>query len=92
MTRIGPGGETVQMISLDSLQLSDVSVMKIDVEGAEDRVIEGARETIQSCKPTIIIEIIPGPNREATIKNLQNMGYTVTCISKDHDFLCLPNV
>jgi FkbM family methyltransferase len=32
-------------------------VMKIDVEGAEGRVIRGGRETIAACRPVMVIEI-----------------------------------
>ncbi|PKN38358.1 MAG: hypothetical protein CVU62_05760 [Deltaproteobacteria bacterium HGW-Deltaproteobacteria-2] len=34
----------------------DVSVIKIDVEGAEIRVLKGATECIKKCKPYILIE------------------------------------
>jgi FkbM family methyltransferase len=41
---------------LDSFNYSDVSMIKIDVEGHEEAVIEGARDTIQRNRPILIIE------------------------------------
>jgi len=42
---------------LDDFEFSDVSFIKIDVEGHELAVINGARETILSEKPVMLIEI-----------------------------------
>lgn len=42
---------------LDNFQFSDVDLIKIDVEGHEENVLMGARETIMCCKPILIIEI-----------------------------------
>jgi FkbM family methyltransferase len=33
------------------------SVIKIDAEGAEQEVLDGARETIEQCMPTLILEV-----------------------------------
>jgi hypothetical protein len=33
--QIGTGGDAAQMITLDSFKFTDVSLIKIDVEGAE---------------------------------------------------------
>jgi hypothetical protein len=41
---------------LDDLETSNVGVMKVDVEGHELRVVQGARETLERDHPTIIIE------------------------------------
>ncbi len=53
--QIGKGGETVDMIHIDSLNVSP-AVIKIDVEGAEKLVIWGARKTIERHRPLIIYE------------------------------------
>lgn len=49
---------TVQAVPLDSI-LRDVHVdlVKIDVEGAEFRVLHGMEETIDACHPTFLIEM-----------------------------------
>jgi FkbM family methyltransferase len=47
----------VQMTTLDSFQFLDVEFIKIDVEGHESRVLDGAAETIRSQMPAMLIEI-----------------------------------
>ena len=53
---IGEGGESIDIITLDSLQLPGLDFLKIDVEGAEGLVIQGAAETIKKYKPVIFFE------------------------------------
>jgi FkbM family methyltransferase len=48
------------MRTLDSFHLQDVDFIKIDCEGFEVFVLEGARETLARCKPTVIVEQKPG--------------------------------
>jgi FkbM family methyltransferase len=52
----GEGGETTEVITIDSLNLPGLDFMKIDVEGAEGLVIMGASETIKKYKPVIFFE------------------------------------
>jgi len=54
----------VRTRSLDSYHLENVAFIKIDVEGHELCVLEGARDTIQRCRPMILAEV-KVPNREA---------------------------
>jgi FkbM family methyltransferase len=53
---IGEGGETIKVRTLDSLNLPGLDFMKIDVEGAEGLVLQGASETIKKYKPVIFFE------------------------------------
>jgi FkbM family methyltransferase len=53
---IGKGGEKMNIVTIDSLDLPGLDYMKIDVEGAEGLVIMGARETIKKYKPVIFFE------------------------------------
>lgn len=55
----GNGEGVVKMETLDSLELRDVDFIKIDCEGYEHHVIEGARETLMNCKPCVIVEQKP---------------------------------
>ena len=54
-------GGDILMFALDSWGLQKVGFLKIDVEGYELRVLEGARETLLSCKPTVMIEVGKSP-------------------------------
>jgi len=47
----------VPLATLDSFRLRDISVIKIDVEGHEGSVLDGAAQTIARERPIIIIEI-----------------------------------
>lgn len=48
----------VNQKTIDSFELPRVDLIKIDVEGMEVDVLNGARETIKRCKPIMMIEII----------------------------------
>ena len=55
---IGAGGNLVELRTIDSFALSNVSLMKIDVEGFEIPVLKGAEITIRRNNlPVIIIEL-----------------------------------
>jgi FkbM family methyltransferase len=58
LTSSGPGStEVVEIRPLDSFDFSGVALIKIDVEGSEASVIEGARETIARHRPLLLVEI-----------------------------------
>ena len=45
--------------TIDSYNFDDVDAIKIDVEGSELLVIQGAKETIDRCRPSVQVEIVP---------------------------------
>ena len=61
---------------------SDVSFIKIDVEGFEARVIRGGAETIRRCRPIIVAEVHAaalerqGGSSEELLRTLSELGYT----------------
>jgi len=59
----------VNVITIDSMNFTDVDIMKIDVEGYEPFVLIGAEETINKYRPVIQTEVSP--------QYLQRNGYTV---------------
>ena len=48
--------ETVKVISLDSFE-ERVNFIKMDIEGMEDKAIEGAKNTIDRYRPICYIEV-----------------------------------
>ena len=49
-------GEDVQVIAIDELALARCGLLKIDVEGMEIKVLQGARATIARCRPALFVE------------------------------------
>lgn len=49
----------VQKRTIDSYNFKDVDAIKIDVEGSELLVIQGAKDTIDRCRPSVQVEIVP---------------------------------
>jgi FkbM family methyltransferase len=47
----------VPRVTLDSLDLSTVTAIKIDVEGAEEEVLRGGLDLLRRCRPVLSIEI-----------------------------------
>lgn len=57
MPRVGEGNTVVYTLSIDSIELPQVSLIHLDVEGFEYFVLQGAVETINKYRPTIAIEL-----------------------------------
>jgi FkbM family methyltransferase len=53
-------GDEISIITLDSLSLPSVTFIKIDAEGWECDILEGARATIARCRPAMLIEVNAG--------------------------------
>jgi hypothetical protein len=53
------GDVVAMMVPLDSFLFEHVSFVKIDCEGYEVNVIDGARETLLKCRPCVIVEQKP---------------------------------
>lgn len=99
-TAIGLGGDLAEQITLDCLNLNDVSLIKIDVERYELHVFKGAVETIKRNKPVIIFELLAGNdylNCEPEIKAqfdyvlnfVRDLGYRVNLIFGS-DYIAYP--
>ena len=68
-------GEAVPLGKLDTFELERVDFIKLDVEGFESKVLEGAVDTIARCRPIMYIENDrPGKSAEL-IQRCFDMGY-----------------
>jgi len=69
---------SIEAKCLDEYNFLDVDFIKIDVEGHEHEVIEGAQETIKKFKPTMVIEMEEKHNQipiEDQISSVEKLGY-----------------
>ncbi|HLW36606.1 MAG TPA: FkbM family methyltransferase [Chthoniobacterales bacterium] len=64
----------VKIATLDSFQLKNISFVKIDVEGHELHVLEGARQTLSAHRPRVLIEI-KDQNRAAAFEFFSELNY-----------------
>lgn len=72
------GEVAVEMRRLDDEGHEDIGLIKIDVEGHEFAVLEGARETIKRCRPVLLIEIEQSHNKRPILESIQavaDLGY-----------------
>ncbi len=68
----------VELRTLDSLNFPDVRIIKVDVEGSELDVLEGARQTIARDKPALIVELLTGAHADpvaVTLTIASSYGY-----------------
>ncbi len=65
----------VEALPLDELGLAQCALIKVDVEGMEADVVEGARDTIARARPALFLECNqPGGNR-ALLSLIEEIGY-----------------
>tara|TARA_A100001011_G_scaffold329948_1_gene355539 strand:+ start:1133 stop:1750 length:618 start_codon:yes stop_codon:yes gene_type:complete len=79
---------TVKTRTLDSYDLPEIDFIKIDVEGWEEQVLEGAMHTILKYKPIMYIEIW-NKNYKHINNILFQMGYETSKVSKIN-YICEP--
>lgn len=68
----------VELAPLDALGVRDVNLIKIDVEGHELSVLEGARGTLLRCRPALLIEVEERHNANGVARvegYLKALGY-----------------
>ena len=98
-TEVGSGGDHAYMIPIDELELSDLSLLKIDVEYFENQVLEGALKTIEKSRPVILLEILKVHGTDSfnttssrvlkTLSLMEKMNYVLMSIERN-DYIALP--
>jgi FkbM family methyltransferase len=95
-TSVGIGGEQVLTISIDDINLNKLDFIKIDVQGYEYFVLDGAKNTILKNQPDIFIEIEEhlikkfNITEEMIYDKLKFLGYNIYKIQNDYpcDHIC----
>ncbi|HLQ78564.1 MAG TPA: FkbM family methyltransferase, partial [Terriglobia bacterium] len=67
-------GESIPVMTVDSLRLARCNLIKIDIEGMEPQVLSGARRTIERLRPFIFVETTM-VNSKAVIEILTSLRY-----------------
>lgn len=73
--------------TLDSYDLCSCDLIKTDTQGADLRVLEGARETIEKYRPVVCFEIehvparLHGDTQEKYFQFFEELNYTVTAVN-----------
>jgi len=70
-------GETVVQVALDDMALPPAALVKVDVEGMEADVLEGARTYLTTHRPVLYVEADRGDKRLPLIALLEELGYDV---------------
>jgi FkbM family methyltransferase len=78
----------VKCITIDSLGLQDLAAMKIDVEWHEPCVLAGAMQTIERCRPVLLIETLDKDMRERVTRMLP--GYNDAVVLDTRNTLFTP--
>jgi len=72
-TKIVEGDGNIKCVRLDDCLDDLIVLLKIDVEGMQDKVIRGASKVIETHKPTIVVE---GELDKGNVLFLGSLGYT----------------
>ncbi|NBW33789.1 MAG: FkbM family methyltransferase [Cytophagia bacterium] len=104
--KVNKSGEKVEQRSLDSYTFDDVVFIKIDVQGYESFVIDGAEETIKKHRPYLFVEFEDhllkeqGTSEEELKAKIEALGYVVlpfqegipyqSYSGKCLDYVCIP--
>ena len=63
------------------------TLIKIDVEGAELRVLGGASETLATVRPTVVTELWGSENVREGRRLLESFGYRVSTLRRWRDLV-----
>jgi FkbM family methyltransferase len=84
----------VEQFSLDTYlenKTLNPNIIKIDVEGAEVRVLRGAIKTLNRFKPMCIISTHSNELSVKCIKILEDLNYEISKLKGfDHELICIP--
>lgn len=97
--KLSANGVRVPMTTVDQLMAvrgwPDVSLIKIDVQGAEARVLAGADQTIDRFRPALFVEVSDeglkryGSSAEALLKTCTARGYSIYTLNRRDTFRLL---
>jgi len=90
---------SIKCYSIDDMKIDDVDFIKIDVDGPDRLVVQGAQKTIEKCKPIMYVEYGDEQkqwerkmkNRTVELKDLVPSGYNVVnCKVESNNYILVP--
>ncbi len=81
-------GESIDIKTIDSLELKDIGFIKIDVEGYEYNALLGGEQTIKKYRPVIVFE--QHDDKSELFGWLSEIGYKIRKISVQNDYIAIP--
>ena len=76
--------KTIRLDEYCSQWTERVGIMKVDVEGAEDRALKGAAEVLASHRPIVFCEILPSSGTwNRVLETLTGCDYAVAALRED---------
>jgi FkbM family methyltransferase len=87
LNEIDIDGTDVKMITIDSLKLENIGMIKIDAEGFEIQVLKGLDDTIKINKPILFIEIHNHKYNEYE-NYLKSINYKITKRLGEYNYTC----
>lgn len=80
VTRVGDWAGNIPTFLIDDLQLEICDLIHLDIEGFEFFALQGAKQTIERCKPIIAIEwlnhgVLYGVEEQEILNWLESLGY-----------------
>jgi FkbM family methyltransferase len=85
----------VEIRTLDQFALTGITFIKIDVEGSERDVLEGARATIAREKPPLLLELLSGTHEDPgalTAEICTSFGYEAVIVQRGETIPALPAI
>ena len=77
-TLIGPTTYSIPVMPLDDLDLDNVSIVKIDIEGMESLALRGMLRTLERCKPILFLEAHNEDEIEKQRNVIATLGYQMS--------------
>jgi FkbM family methyltransferase len=73
----------IPILKIDDLNLKNVSLIHLDIEGFEEYALKGAEKTIEKCNPIIVVEV----TSQNPIPYIESLGYKkIHQLDVDHVF------
>jgi FkbM family methyltransferase len=85
----------VEVRTLDSFALADVRFIKVDVEGSEREVLDGAKATIARDRPALLLELLSGTHQDPgayTAAICDAFGYDAFIVQRGERLPALPTI